>query len=132
MLSLTNATAGAELAVLVVGAMSAHRPPRSAPDFSFTAWECEESGAVPVIVRPAYLRLGSRSSRRRYAGAPRFLVLGLAQLGVAVALRRSRELGARRLRFLDLAVVGAAVAQLAPLAVGAIRDVLGYRPCQPW
>ena len=42
-----------------------------------------------------------------------FLVLGLAQLGVAIALRRRGERGTRRLRFLDVAVLGAVLLQLA-------------------
>lgn len=54
-----------------------------------------------------------------------FLVLGLAQLGVAVALRRPREPGAGRVRFLDIAVGAAAVAQVAPLFVPPLNDLLG-------
>jgi len=60
------------------------------------------------------------------AGAPwqtmAFLVLGLSQLGVALALRRP---GSGRLRFLDVAVAGAALVQVGPLAVPPLRALLG-------
>ncbi len=63
-----------------------------------------------------------------HSGAPwqtmAFLVLGLSQLGVALALRRPGT-GGRRPRFLDLAVTGAAVVQVGPLAVPALRELLG-------
>lgn len=54
-----------------------------------------------------------------------YLVLGLSQLGVAIALRRPRLPGAKRLRFLDFAVLGAVIAQLAPLVISPLRDLLG-------
>jgi Ca2+-transporting ATPase len=55
-----------------------------------------------------------------------FLTLGLAQLGVAVALRRRG--GGWRPRFLDLAVAGAVLLQLAALFVPALRTLLGTEP----
>ncbi|GAA2807030.1 cation-translocating P-type ATPase [Kribbella solani] len=57
-----------------------------------------------------------------------YLVLGLAQLGVALALRRPSPPGGRRLRFLDLAIAGALVAQLLPLAFGPLRNLLDLQP----
>jgi Ca2+-transporting ATPase len=64
----------------------------------------------------------------RSVGAPwqtmTYLVLGLAQLGVAIALRRPRPADGRRIRFLDVAVVGALVAQVAPLFVPPLRELL--------
>ncbi|MEI8406546.1 MULTISPECIES: cation-translocating P-type ATPase [unclassified Kribbella] len=57
-----------------------------------------------------------------------YLVLGLAQLGVAIALRRPRPQGERRLRFLDVAVAGALVAQCGPLFVSPLRDLLHLQP----
>jgi Ca2+-transporting ATPase len=57
-----------------------------------------------------------------------YLVLGLSQLGVAIALRRPRPAGAKRLRFLDLAVVGAVIAQVGPLALPPLRELLGLHP----
>ncbi|MEU4293120.1 cation-transporting P-type ATPase [Kribbella sp. NPDC026596] len=54
-----------------------------------------------------------------------YVVLGLAQLGVAIALRRPRPSGERRrLRFLDAAVAGALVAQVGPLFVPPLRELL--------
>jgi Ca2+-transporting ATPase len=53
-----------------------------------------------------------------------FLVLGLSQLGVALALRRPAGPGDGRLRFLDLAVAGAAIAQVGPLAFEPLRELL--------
>jgi len=50
-----------------------------------------------------------------------FLTLGLAQLGVAVALRR----GGARPRFLDLAVAGAVLLQLAAVYLAPVRALLG-------
>jgi Ca2+-transporting ATPase len=54
-----------------------------------------------------------------------FIVLGLAQLGVALALRRPALPGTSRVRFLDLAVIGAGIAQLLPLVFTPLRDLLG-------
>jgi Ca2+-transporting ATPase len=68
----------------------------------------------------------------RGAGAPWqtmiYLVLGLAQLGVALALRRPNPPGGRRLRFLDLAVAGALIAQVLPLFLDPLRNLLGLQP----
>ncbi|MEV0804037.1 cation-transporting P-type ATPase [Kribbella sp. NPDC050281] len=67
----------------------------------------------------------------RSIGAPwqtmAFIVLGVAQLGVAIALRRPRPDGERRLRFLDVAVLGALVAQVGPLFVPPLRDLLSLQ-----
>jgi Ca2+-transporting ATPase len=60
-----------------------------------------------------------------------FLVLGLAQLGVAIALRRRGEPGRRRMRFLDVAVLGAVLLQLAGIYVPVLADLLGTSPL-PW
>jgi len=56
-----------------------------------------------------------------------FLVLGLAQLGVALALRRPHAGRGRRPRFLDVAVAGAVLLQLAPLVVPPLRALLGVQ-----
>lgn len=55
-----------------------------------------------------------------------FLTLGLAQLGVAVALRRWG--GGWRPRFLDLAVAGAVLLQLAGVFLPPLRALLGTEP----
>ncbi|TCN25894.1 P-type E1-E2 ATPase, partial [Kribbella orskensis] len=71
----------------------------------------------------------------RSIGAPwqtmTYLVLGLSQLGVAIALRRPGRPGARRLRFLDVAVLGAILAQLGPLAITPLRELLSLEPVSP-
>jgi Ca2+-transporting ATPase len=54
-----------------------------------------------------------------------FLVLGLAQLGVAVALRRR---GDGRLRFLDVSVAGAVLLQVAGVFLPPLRALLGTEP----
>jgi Ca2+-transporting ATPase len=54
-----------------------------------------------------------------------FIVLGLAQLGVAMALRRPATPGTSRIRFLDLAVACAGIAQLLPLIFAPLRELLG-------
>ncbi|MGW1342668.1 cation-translocating P-type ATPase [Kribbella sp. NPDC002412] len=68
----------------------------------------------------------------RSTGAPwqamTYLILGLAQLGVAIALRRPRPRGEPRLRFLDIAVAGALVAQVVPLLLPPLRDLLSLQP----
>ena len=67
----------------------------------------------------------------RSVGAPwqtmTYVVLGVAQLGVAIALRRPRPDGERRLGFLDVAVVGALLAQVGPLFVTPLRDLLSLQ-----
>lgn len=60
-----------------------------------------------------------------------FIVLGLAQLGVAMALRRPRTPGTSRVRFLDLAVAGAGIAQLLPLVFAPLRELLGLETLTP-
>jgi Ca2+-transporting ATPase len=57
-----------------------------------------------------------------------YLVLGLAQLGVAIALRRPRPTGGRRLRFLDVAVTGALAAQIVPFVLPPLRDLVSLQP----
>ena len=57
-----------------------------------------------------------------------YVVLGLAQLGVAIALRRPRPRGERGLRFLDVAVAGALVAQVGPLFIPPLRELLSLQP----
>ncbi|TDD60659.1 cation-transporting P-type ATPase [Kribbella antibiotica] len=54
-----------------------------------------------------------------------FIVLGMAQLGVVMALRRPASPGTSRVRFLDLAVAGAGIAQLLPLVFAPLRELLG-------
>ncbi|TCC16057.1 cation-translocating P-type ATPase [Kribbella sindirgiensis] len=57
-----------------------------------------------------------------------YLVLGLAQLGVALALRRPGLPGTRRRpRFLDTAVAGALLLQVLPLFVTPLRNLLGLQ-----
>ncbi|NIK59168.1 cation-translocating P-type ATPase [Kribbella shirazensis] len=67
----------------------------------------------------------------RSVGAPwqtmSYLVLGLAQLGVALALRRPNPPGTRALRFLDLAVGGTLVTLVLPLVLEPLRDLLGLQ-----
>jgi P-type Ca2+ transporter type 2C len=59
-----------------------------------------------------------------------FLVLGLAQLGVALALRQRRS-GARRGHFLDLAVGGALALQLAAVYLSPLSRLLGTSSLTP-
>jgi Ca2+-transporting ATPase len=67
----------------------------------------------------------------RNVGAPwqtmSYLVLGLAQLGVALALRRPNPPAARRLRFLDVAVGGALGTLMLPLVLEPLRGLLGLQ-----
>jgi Ca2+-transporting ATPase len=60
-----------------------------------------------------------------------FLTLGLAQLGVALALRAPRSRGAWRERGLEAAVLVAGAFQLAGVAVPGLRDLLGTAPLSP-
>jgi Ca2+-transporting ATPase len=57
-----------------------------------------------------------------------FLTLGLAQLGVALALRAPRKGASWKARGLEYAVLGAALLQVAGILVPALRDLLGTRP----
>ncbi|MFZ5848009.1 MAG: cation-translocating P-type ATPase [Actinomycetota bacterium] len=57
-----------------------------------------------------------------------FLTLGLAQLGVALALRAPREGAGWRARGLEAAVAGAAVLQVAGVLFGPLRGLLGTEP----
>jgi P-type Ca2+ transporter type 2C len=55
-----------------------------------------------------------------------FVCLGLAQLGIAMALRQPGS--RRRLRFLDLAVAGSVLLQLAGIYLPPLRALLGTHP----
>ncbi|MEO3811607.1 cation-translocating P-type ATPase [Sphaerisporangium sp. B11E5] len=71
-----------------------------------------------------------------YSGGPWqsmiFVTLGVAQLGVALAVRAPRTPGHRRhIRFLDLAVLGALILQIAPLYVDPLRRLLRVEPLSP-
>jgi Ca2+-transporting ATPase len=57
-----------------------------------------------------------------------FLTLGLAQLGVALALRASRKGVGWRGRGLEIAVAGAVLLQVAGVLVGPLRGLLGTVP----
>lgn len=60
-----------------------------------------------------------------------FISLGVAQLGVALAVRAPRPHGQSRLRFLDLAVLGALILQIIPLYVAPLRQLLRVEPLSP-
>ena len=57
-----------------------------------------------------------------------FVSLGLAQLGIALAVRAPRRPGERRNTGLPVAVAASAVLQLAGVLVGPLRDLLGTDP----
>lgn len=57
-----------------------------------------------------------------------FLTLGLAQLGVALALRRRGTGSLLRPRFLDIAVAGAVLLQLGGCFLAPLRTLLGTQP----
>ncbi len=59
-----------------------------------------------------------------------FLILGLAQLGVAVALRAPRRGVGWRGRGLELSVLGAALLQVAGVTVPFLRELLGTQPIE--
>ena len=57
-----------------------------------------------------------------------FVILGLAQLGIAVAVRARRYPGGGRNRALALAIALSAPQQVARVAVGPLRRLLGTEP----
>ncbi len=61
-----------------------------------------------------------------------FLVLGLSQLGVALALRKPSGATRRRPRFLDLAVLTAALLQLGAPVLPPLQALLGLAPVSPF
>ena len=60
-----------------------------------------------------------------------FLTLGLAQLGVALALRAPREGSGWRGRGMEVAVAGAALFQVAGVVLPWLRELLGTEPVTP-
>ncbi|MCA1982634.1 cation-translocating P-type ATPase [Nocardioides nematodiphilus] len=105
-----------------------HRPPRS-PQASVLGnglWrQVLLIGAlIAVVALTAGLLVSDNAQVQRSAV---FLTLGLAQLGVALALRRRSD---RRhvLGFLDLAVASSVVLQLAAVFVPWLAELLGTRP----
>jgi Ca2+-transporting ATPase len=84
--------------------------------------------AVTGLLIAAVTTLAALLSRSIDADArsSAFLVLGLAQLGVALAIRDPGA--ARRNTFLSIAVAGAVVLQVAGVMVPALRTLLGTEP----
>jgi P-type Ca2+ transporter type 2C len=101
--------------------------PRSPQQFVLGGGLWRRIAWTGVVVALVTLAVGWQASE---AGRPWqtmvFLVLGLAQLGIAVALRRRRPAGSgRRLRFLDLAVASAVALQVAAVLVPPLQQLLG-------
>ncbi|TWD84593.1 Ca2+-transporting ATPase [Kribbella amoyensis] len=129
---LTHGLPGVAIGAEPADPKAMRRPPRPPAEqvlgaglWQRVAW----TGALIAVITLA-VAVGARA-----IGSPwqtmTYLVLGLAQLGVALALRRPRPRGSRQPRFLDYAVAGALVAQVAPVYVPALRDLLGLTLLSP-
>lgn len=105
-----------------------HRPPRSPQEQILGAGLWQRIAATGSLIAAVTL---SATVWAGHAGGPwqtmTYLVLGLSQLGVALALRRPRSLGGHRLRFLDGAVAGALTLQTLPVLVEPLRSLLGLQ-----
>jgi Ca2+-transporting ATPase len=103
------------------------RGPRSPDEQVLGSGLWRRIGWTGTLIAIVTLAVGWGAER---SGAPWqtmvFLVLGLSQLGVALALRRPGAF-----RFLDVAVVGAAVVQVGPLLLPPLRDLLGIGTVSP-
>ncbi|GAA1599646.1 cation-transporting P-type ATPase [Kribbella karoonensis] len=113
------------------------KPPRSPQEqilgaglWRRIAWSGSLIGAVTLAAAYWVHRTGGPWQTMTY------LVLGLSQLGVALALRRPgparrlrhRTAGVRRFRFLDAAVAGALLLQVLPVFFDPLRDLLDLQP----
>jgi Ca2+-transporting ATPase len=102
------------------------RPPRSPQEFVLGGGLWRQIAWTGVLIAVVTLAVGWWAHLNDGPGQSLvFLVLGLSQLGVAVALRRRGQPGRRRLRFLDVAVLGAVLLQLAGIYVSPLANLLG-------
>ncbi|HET6741679.1 MAG TPA: cation-transporting P-type ATPase [Kribbella sp.] len=108
------------------------RPPRSPQEQILGAGLWQRIATTGSLIGAVTL---SAAVWAHHAGGPwqtmTYLVLGLSQLGVALALRRPRVSDAHRLRFLDVAVAGALTLQTLPVLVEPLRSLLGLQPLTP-
>ncbi|HEU4947194.1 MAG TPA: cation-transporting P-type ATPase [Kribbella sp.] len=126
---LTHGLPGVALGAEPADPRAMHRGPRSPREQVLGAGLWQRIAWTGSLI--AAVTLGA-ALWARSSGAPWqtivYLVLGVAQLGVAMALRRPRPSGAGRLRFLDLAVAGAFLLQVGPVAVAPLQNLLGLEP----
>ncbi|MER7251375.1 cation-transporting P-type ATPase [Kribbella sp. NPDC000426] len=104
------------------------RPPRSPQEQILGAGLWQRIAATGTLIGAVTLVAASWA---HHTGAPwqtmTYLVLGLSQLGVALALRRPTTPGTHRLRFLDAAVGGAVALHILPIFVAPVRSLLGLQ-----
>ncbi|MEU8226156.1 cation-transporting P-type ATPase [Kribbella sp. NPDC048915] len=102
------------------------QPPRSPQEQILGAGLWQRIAWTGTLIAAATLAAALWS---RATGAPwqtmTYLVLGLSQLGLALALRRPSPKRTHRLRFLDIAVAGALAALVLPLLLSPLGDLLG-------
>ncbi|MQA79656.1 MAG: HAD-IC family P-type ATPase [Streptosporangiales bacterium] len=88
--------------------------------------------AIAVLITAACLGTAAwAASTGRPWQTMLFVVLGVAQLGVALSVRARPAAGTRRNRSLLIAVTSSFVLQLAAVTIGPLRDLLGTGPLSP-
>jgi len=125
-LALTHGLPGVALGAEPADPKAMSRGPRAPDEHVLGGGLWQRIAWTGALISLVVLAVGVWAER---TGAPwqtmTFIVLGMAQLGVAMALRRPAMPGSRRVRFLDFAVAGAAIAQLLPLVFAPLRNLLG-------
>ncbi|HWD79061.1 MAG TPA: cation-transporting P-type ATPase [Kribbella sp.] len=125
---LTHGLPGVAIGAEPADPKTMQQPPRSPQEQILGAGLWQRIAGTGTLIAAVTL---AAAAWARAVGAPwqsmTYLVLGLAQLGVALALRRPDLQHGRRIRFLDIAVAGALAAQVLPLALAPLRDLLGLQ-----
>jgi Ca2+-transporting ATPase len=129
---LTHGLPGVAIGAEPADPKAMRRPPRSPQEQILGAGLWQRIAGTGILIGAVTL---AAASWAHHTGVPwqtmTYLVLGVAQLGVALALRRPRTAGTRRLRFLDTAVAGALALQVLPVFVEPVRRLLGLTALTP-
>jgi Ca2+-transporting ATPase len=129
---LTHGLPGVALGAEPASPNAMRRPPRSPKESVLGAGLGRAVLAVGTVI--ALVALGGGVLVHRYGGPAQtmvFLILGLAQLGVALAVRAPRERGAPGNTWLGLAVATSALLLLGAVLVVPLRELLGTAALTP-
>jgi Ca2+-transporting ATPase len=129
---LTHGLPGVALGAEPAAPEAMRRPPRSPQESVLGAGLGRAVLAVGTVI--ALVSLGAGVLANRYGGPAQtmvFLILGLAQLGVALAVRAPREHDVPGNRWLGLAVATSALLLLGAVLVVPLRELLGTAALTP-
>lgn len=129
---LTHGVPGVALGAEPADPRVMRRPPRPPQESVLGGGLVRAVGTTGLLLAAAALSVGAVAARAGWPGQTMlFLVLGLGQLGVALAVRAPRHPGGGRNPWLPAAVLASVGLLVAGVAVPALRDLLGIRSVTP-